>query len=198
MQSRPYKFERVLTRAKGCDTCTWVPSTEIWETVCEQCKDITCGYCYDRGLSKVHLFRKQGITCYVPQKKQGKEQMVWTEVSTAQDRELAYERTNVERNNRELRAFAGFNCEITTGEISLAAAEGFAAAGLCNLKPQLQDRTQLTATSITTTKQLTATSIITTKERALRVIVIDGDHVACVCVRAFVWALREDDGSYLH
>ena len=123
----------------------------------------------------------------MPQKKQGKEQMVWTEVSTAQDRELAYERTNVERNNRELRAFAGFDCEITTGEISLAAAEGFAAAGLCNLKPQLQDRTQLTATSI-----------ITTKERALRVIVIDGDHVACVCVRAFVWALREDDGSYLH
>jgi hypothetical protein len=40
----------------------------------------------------------------------------------------------VERNNCEFRVYAGFDADITTSEISLAAAEGWAVAGLCNMK----------------------------------------------------------------
>jgi hypothetical protein len=66
--SRPRKFERVLTRTLG-DTCEWSPSKERWLHVCGLCCAIKCHYCYDRGLSKIHLFKDENIKCFVRQKK---------------------------------------------------------------------------------------------------------------------------------
>lgn len=76
--------------------------------------------------------------------------MVWVVRTIQEDRGLASERTNIERNNRECRLFSGFDAEIWTSEISLAAAEGWAAVGLCNLKPCLHDWTHMTDTAIIT------------------------------------------------
>eukprot|EP00035_Acanthoeca_spectabilis_P013877 m.260999 g.260999 ORF g.260999 m.260999 type:complete len:985 (-) comp15994_c0_seq2:1337-4291(-) len=153
MKDRKLKFELILFREADC-TCKWLPGCNRWESRCAPCMTIKAAYCYDRGLTKVHIFHKHGIRCFTPVRKSD-QQMVWSAECTSADRGLASERTTVERNNRELRCFAGFDAQITPSEISLTHSEGFAAAGLCNLKPCLTNWAQLTETQLLDSKSKT-------------------------------------------
>ena len=148
MKGRPFKIETVLRVIPGC-TCVWSPSLQQWEHFCSHCKAIRSVYLYDRGLTRVHLFKKKQIDCLIPSRKGGN-QITFSAVSGAKDRAIAAERINVERNNRELRHYAGFDCQTTLTGVFLAHHEGQVARGLTNLKQSLQDWTQRSASGLFT------------------------------------------------
>jgi hypothetical protein len=132
---RRIKIETVMENVSSC-TCRWLPSMQRWTNRCAGCIRTKAIYCHDRGLTRLHEFRKKGIQVYVPDKKVAN-QTCWSKQSTRKDRNIAMNRIHVERNNQELRRDDGFHGQRETKQIYLATALGEVSRLNANLNPVL-------------------------------------------------------------
>ena len=132
---RRLKIETVLVDIEGC-TCRWLPSMQRWIQRCRTCMQIKAIYCHDRGLTRLHAFRKKGIQVYVPGRK-ASHQTCWTKQSALESKNLASHRIHVERNNQELRCDDAFHGQRTTNQFFLASAIGQVSRLNANLNPVL-------------------------------------------------------------
>lgn len=124
---RKAKVDILLQPREGC-TCKWSPSLQTWTRPCAKCSDLKAWYMHDRGFNRNCRFRKAGIPCLIPTRKDIG-QVVFSQAAPAADRHISSERITIERNNAELRGFDGFDCKIPLSGISLAGAEASYARG---------------------------------------------------------------------
>jgi len=133
---RGYKIQDLLD-GPTC-ACVWCPAQAQWAKRCDECQKTKVAYLYDRGLTRVSPFTKEGIDVFVPSRKQ-KGQVVWTKQTAERDRSIAQPRVNIERNNRELRRFDGFHSTMLMRASGLADDEAQVARGMCNQRPALMN-----------------------------------------------------------
>ena len=95
---------------------------------------------YDRGLSGKAIVELElyGIAVHTPDMRVDS-QLAHSVASMTKNRDVATERVNIERVNREFRLHKGFDSQSRLDQIDLADSEAQVARGLANLNRELQD-----------------------------------------------------------
>lgn len=106
---------------------------EIVNNCPEDIRDGMLHYIYDRGLVHTQLMEMHGIMVHTPDRKANK-QTGFSAQSALRSKIIAIVRVHIERINRELRTYSGFDSKTSQAGLDLATAEANTARFFVNLK----------------------------------------------------------------